>query len=66
MKRGRLLEAKVRKVAERSLGKINNCGLFISNKHPLTAAPSDGVFYGGDGGTVIEIRCLTSHQTYKY
>ncbi|KAL0861405.1 hypothetical protein ABMA27_008949 [Loxostege sticticalis] len=62
MKRGRMLEDKVRETVSTKLGKtINKRGLFISKKYPMIAGSPDGVCEE----SIIEIKCPISSKTYK-
>lgn len=61
MKRGRLLENKVRCRVEDILGKtIQRCGIFISTKCPIIAASPDGMCEDA----LIEIKCPSSKKTF--
>ncbi|RVE48496.1 hypothetical protein evm_006807 [Chilo suppressalis] len=63
MKRGRVLESKVREAVEKKLGKkIKECGLFISPQNPFLAGTPDGIC---DSEICIEIKCPTSEKTFK-
>lgn len=61
MKRGRLLESKVRCVVQDILGKIiKPCGIFISAECPIIAASPDGICEDA----IIEIKCPINEKTF--
>lgn len=62
MKRGRQLEDFVRTTLEMEYGKIERCGLAISQTYPKLAASPDGIL---KNDTIIEIKCPTSENTFK-
>ncbi|GBP12685.1 Exonuclease [Eumeta japonica] len=62
MKRGRLLEDKVRETVSIRLGKkIKKCGLLLSKEYPMIAGSPDGICED----CIIEIKCPISTKTYK-
>ncbi|KOB68049.1 Alkaline nuclease [Operophtera brumata] len=62
MKRGRMLEDKVRKTVSTRLGKkIQKCGLMLCKKYPMLAGSPDGICEAN----VIEIKCPISEKTLK-
>ncbi|KAL4721614.1 hypothetical protein ACJJTC_011667 [Scirpophaga incertulas] len=62
MKRGRRLEDLVRTTIEVEYGKIECCGLVISQTYPMLAASPDGIL---NNDTIIEIKCPSSENTFK-
>lgn len=64
MKRGQILEEKVRKTVEQKIGhKIEKCGLFISEEFPMIAGSPDGILH--NKSTLVEIKCPISEKTFK-
>lgn len=62
MKRGRILEAEVRKTVSSMLGKkIKNCGLLLVKGYPMLAGSPDGIYKD----TIVEIKCPISATTAK-
>ncbi|XP_047543251.1 uncharacterized protein LOC125075585 [Vanessa atalanta] len=61
MKRGRYLEAQVKDIVSKKLGKkIKDSGLFISKMYPMLAGSPDGIC----DDCIIEIKCPISDKTY--